>query len=276
MTAPEKLPAKVERHADELEQRLLDKAQTPQERVAAFELAARVRQEFMIREAAAAVAETGWGKDISPRARAAVARYCLEIGCDPVRHVYVLGGSTVYLNAEFYRDLVAANPDFLRDEWRFIHPDARATKDVNEERKGERVAYGVPEDATGACVVTLHYNNGRGPFVGVNWAGTGADPVGKQEPAQTAHTRAYRKAAMKAEPAWFRSHPRLKEAVEVLTQGKEMEAASGTDEPQQHRIEGTGLMVSGDIPPKVTVEQDDPKVRPLADGGEQLDGELGL
>ena len=113
---PEKAPSTaVTTRPPELEQSLLEKAQTPAERALAFELLSRVRQSQMIREASAAVAEHGWGKDISPVARAAVCRYCLELGADPVRHVFILGGS-VYLNAEFWRDLVAANPKFLRDE----------------------------------------------------------------------------------------------------------------------------------------------------------------
>jgi len=208
--------------ADALESSLLETAKTFEEKQLAFTLASRVRQAEMVRQVAAALAETGWGKDISPMARAAVARYCLEIGADPVRHVFILGGN-VYLNAEFWRDLVAANPKFQRPDVQFIHDDKRASEEERAVRKELRIQYGVPEDALGAAIVTLHYE-GRGPFVGVNWAGAkDRDPVGKAEPTKTAESRAYRKAAMKAEPAWFGSHPALKAAEEVITQGREVE-----------------------------------------------------
>lgn len=210
-----------EQQENALEAELLGTAKTLDERKLAFELASRVRQQQMIRKAALAAAEVGWGKDISPVARAAVVRYCMEIGADPLRHVYVLGGSTVYLNAEFYRDLCAANPEFLMDDVRFIHADPRAGEEEAAERARLRVQYGVPEEAPGAAIVTLHYRSKRGPFVGVNWAGVRKnDPVGTQEPTKTAHSRAYRKAAMKAESAWFRTHPTLAAAHEILAQGK--------------------------------------------------------
>src|SRR5437879_5371957 len=92
------LPAKKTTPPEPLEAVMLAKAKTPEERTLAFTLASRVRQADMIRQAAATIAETGWGKDISPVARAAVGRYLLEVGADPVRHAYVLGGN-VYLNA---------------------------------------------------------------------------------------------------------------------------------------------------------------------------------
>jgi hypothetical protein len=208
---------------DELELQLLSEAKTPAERQQAFQLASIARQQKMLRLTAMAVAETGWGKEISPMARQAVVRYCMEIGADPVRHVHILGGN-VYLNAAFWMDLVASNPKFVRAETAFIHQDARADAQEQERRKAQRLTYGVPEEALGAAVVTLFYEGDRGPFIGVNWAGVRTnDPVGKQEPTKTAETRAYRRAAMKAEPAWFSKHPRLQAAQELLVQGRELE-----------------------------------------------------
>lgn len=201
---------------------LLGAARTFEEKQLAFGLASRIRQNDMVRLAAAEIAEKGWGNKISPAARAAVARYMLEIGGDPARHCYVLGGN-VYLNAEFYKELCAANPKFLRAETDFIHDDDRADEAERARRRGLRVKWGVPEAAPGACLVTLFYDGGRGPFQGVNWAGVrDADPVGKADPTKTAETRAYRKAALKAEPAWFRTHPKLTRAEEVLAQGRAM------------------------------------------------------
>lgn len=211
--------------ADPLLTELEKTAKTFAEREAAFQLASGHRQALMIRKAAQAMSALSWGKDINPVARAAVARYCFEVGCDPLRHVNVLAGN-VYFNAAFYQELVAANPDFLLDEVDLIHDDDRADEAERKRRAGLRVTFGVPEKAPGAAVVTLRYRD-RGPFIGVNWAGVrepkmvngrlkGGDPVGKDNPTQTAITRAYRKAAIKAEPTWFRKHPRIK-PVETIT-----------------------------------------------------------
>lgn len=225
---------------DKLERQLLEQAKTPQERQLAFSLASQARQAQMIRDVAVACAEEGWGKAISPMARAAVVRYCLEVGADPVRHVHVLGGN-VYLNAAFWMDLVAANPKFLRAETQFIHDDERADPEERERRKAQRLLLGVPEHAKGAAVVTLFYAEGRGPFTGVNWAGARKnDPVGESEPTKTAETRAYRRAAMKAEPAWFGKHPRLKSTQELLVQGREVEL-------QQRAIASGGALTPADV-----------------------------
>ena len=110
---------------DVLEQQLLDVAKTPEERHRAYALASAARQADMVRRVATAMAEVGWGKDISPVARAATIRYCFEIGADPVRHVFVLGGN-IFINGTFYREAVASEPDFLRtDDPVWIHDDKR-------------------------------------------------------------------------------------------------------------------------------------------------------
>lgn len=209
-----------------LEADLLALAKTPDERLTAYQLASSVRKNQMVAAAAKELAANGWGQGISAYGRAAVIRYCLEIGADPMRHVFILGGS-IYLNAEFYRELVASNPYFIRDTVQFIHDDTRATDGERALRRALRVEHGVPENAPGAALVTLYYRGGRGPFVGVNWAGArDKDPVGKAEPTKSAHTRAYRKAALKAEPAWFKQHPGLAAAEEVIAQGRVISEAN--------------------------------------------------
>jgi hypothetical protein len=224
---PEVLPATTtvsEGKLGRLEAHLLELAKTPEDRERAYKLIAHAQQQDLVRRVAVAIAEQSWGREISPVARAAVARYCLEIGADPVRHVFVLAGN-IYLNAAFWMDLVAANPKFRRDEVDFIHDDERANSDERARRKALRVTYAVPEGAPGVAVVTLHYE-GRGPFIGVNWAGARTnDPVGKAEPTKTAQSRAYRKAAMKAEPAWFKGHPVLEAAEAVVTWAHEIDKA---------------------------------------------------
>lgn len=257
VTTQEQAPVVTPAPDGALEKQLLDVAKTPNERALAFSLASAARQQQILRLTAQAVAEEGWGKAISPVARQAVVRYCLEVGADPIRHVHVLGGN-VYLNAAFWMDLVASNPKFVRAETAFIHDDDRADQQERERRKAQRLLLGVPEKALGAAVVTLYYAEGRGPFIGVNWAGAkDSDPVGKQEPTKTAETRAYRRAAMKAEPAWFRKHPRLEAAQELLVQGRELDNA------------GQGVVSGLSTARPVDADAGDPLPR-LADGGKPI------
>lgn len=233
-----------------LEAHLLELAKTPEDRERAFRIINHAQQQDLVRRISIAIAEQSWGKEISPVARNAVARYCLEIGADPVRHVFVLGG-TIYLNANFWMDLVAANPKFLKDEVDFIHDDPRAGEQERERRKLLRVEYGAPEAAPGIAIVTLHYDGGRGPFIGVNWAGVRPnDPVGKAEPTKSAQTRAYRKAAMKAEPAWFRAHPTLQAAEEIVTQAHELDKLGERVAPVPTLPEGGGA----EVPPITPIE----------------------
>jgi hypothetical protein len=228
--------------ADGLEEKLLDKAQTPQERTLAFQLATRVRQSQMIREAATAIAETGWGAKISPVSRAAVSRYCLEVGIDPVRHVFVLGGN-VFINGTYYRDVIASDSEFrYASDPRWFHRDDRATPEEQTERQKLRVEHNIPEDCPAVMLLVLHFANcpcgdcrrqgsngtGRGPFSGLgrvragkNEYGKDKDPVGMEHPRETAETRAWREAGEKAESVWFRNHPSLKAAEQVLALGRE-------------------------------------------------------
>lgn len=241
--------AQDEPAAPKLEASMLAMAQTPQEKLTAYQLSTFVRQQQIVAAASKELAQSSWGKEISANARAAVVRYCLEIGADPLRHVFVLGGN-IYLNAEFYRELVAANPKFLRDEVDFIHDDTRATAEERARRAELRVEYAVPENALGAAIVTLFYDGGRGPFVGVNWAGAkDKDPVGKAEPTKSAQSRAYRKAAIKAEPAWFKTHPALANAEEVIAQGRVI--------PEPNRVElPAGQPTERDVSDRARIERE--------------------
>lgn len=218
-----------------LEERLLEKAQTPREREMAFALASAARQEKMIKAAAAELAETSWGKSISPVARAAVAAYCWEIGADPVRHVFVLGG-TIFPNGTFYRDVVAANPEFRwASDPAWFHADARADAAAQAERLALRLEHNIAEDVPAAMLLVLHYVNcpcatcreqhdsdgsGRGPFKGIGRVRATKDPVGAEFPRESAETRAWREAGEKAEPVWFRKHPRLVAAEQIITEAR--------------------------------------------------------
>jgi hypothetical protein len=233
-----------------LEVALFGAAKTFAERTEAYRLLSGYRQQKMIQDTAAALGGLSWGKDLSPLARGLVARYALETGTDATRHWYVLGGR-MYDCAELYYDLCAANPNFLRADGgpgfelvpaRLIHDDKRLNAEQRDLRAQARIAFGAPEETPGAAVVFLSYRN-RGPFIGCNWVKVGQyangkpkDPVGQEHPVQTAITRAYRKAAKKAEPIWFLHHPTLQAAEEVIVQGREistLESGSRVELPDQ-------------------------------------------
>ncbi|HEX9282362.1 MAG TPA: hypothetical protein VEK77_13095 [Gemmatimonadales bacterium] len=215
-------------------ERLLALAQTPEERERAFALTERVQQQQVLAELSEQIAATSWGEKLSPALRAQVIRYALDVGADPARHLFVLGGRP-YLNATFYKELVAAQADFQRDEVQFVHDDERASPEEREERRRLRVVYAVPEKVgeravLAAAVVTLHFED-RGPFIGVKWAPSSkTDPVGTEFPVHSAESRAYRKAAEKAVSAWFtpeRTHrlQRIEQLIEAQKLGPQGPAA---------------------------------------------------
>lgn len=232
--------------AEKLEGRMLALAKSPEERMAAFSLATRYRQQQMIAEFAGEIASVSWGRNMSKEGRAAIARYCAETGTDPVRHWYVLGGR-LYDNAELYYDLVASAPGFLyaedpiylQDDERLPETEEGAEPAMTRSgRRRLRAAFAAPEDSPAICMIRLHFATPSGKEVvhsGVNWVKPGKwdapgtdkhgkwkDPVGQEHPALTAATRAYRKAAKKAVPLWFLKHPALKATEEVLVQGREI------------------------------------------------------
>jgi len=221
---------------------LLEKAKTPQEREYLYALAGALEQSKLIRRASQIVAATEWGQAMSEPRRLAFARYCLALGADPLRHVDLLGGNP-FINGDYFRDVIAANPNFDHSAdpvW--IHDDVRlgqcctcgkefgdkpdhghGIEEVTEEnrrRTKERVRraqlrldMNADEAAPAICVLALHYKDGRGPFYGIGEVhpgktakGNDKDPIGLQSPRATAETRAWREAGEKAEATWFRTH----------------------------------------------------------------------
>lgn len=180
------------------------------------------------REIVQQIKGTQWGKDCSPEVAYAVARWSLDNGVDAVRHVEVLGGKP-YLNGDFYLEKAAPfvmSGELRYDEPRFVHADPglilmanRKLEEVPEweqpqvewareelfRRFQARVDRGIPHDATGACIFTVHTKSGT-PLPGVNWCGGESkvkngkngkyrgDPIGDAEPTKTAQTRAARRA----------------------------------------------------------------------------------
>lgn len=188
----------------------------------------RIRNRMMVE-----IRGTQWGKDLTPRACAAVAEYCRANRLDAARHVEILGGR-IYLTAELYRDRLS--PLFKDGTLRllpteFIHADARldqifeqyagSTEPEEKEmaswalreslkRTKLRIENGVPEAATGAAIVRIEVVGRDMIIEGVNWCGGGIriktrrdgtkyndDPVGELEPTKTAESRAFRRAGIK-------------------------------------------------------------------------------
>lgn len=257
------------------ESRLLEQAQTPQERTLVFEKMSEYRQAQIIREAATAIAGLSWGKALSPYAQAAIARYALETGTDPVRGWIVIGDNLFDTSALWY-DLATSQPDYLGYEHEYINEDTRADDDERRRRRQLRVKHNVPEDVKGACIVVIYrmINGTRTPFVGVNWAGNRKcyiaakkaegiklDPVGEQDPGKTAFTRAFRRAAKTAWPIWpYRRQWPSDEGLpleelgraavgNLLKQGREAEKRGGGGKAQP------GMYPANpDTPPAVEVE----------------------
>jgi hypothetical protein len=235
---------------------LVAQARTPHERALAFELADELRQAQMIRRGAQLVAATEWGQALSPERRAGFARYCLALGADPLRHVDLLGGN-VFINGDYFRDVIAADPDFVRsDDPVWIHVDPRhelcigcgaafgadvvhghdddAITGENRRRLAERITrarlrleHNISDESPAACILVLHYRNGRGPFKGLGTVRAGKvksgpnagvkdrDPIGLDSPRATAETRAWREAGEKCEATWFRTHAATLEQLAV-------------------------------------------------------------
>lgn len=235
MTAQQQPGTAIAKRA-EAEERLADKllghAQTPAERAAAFELLSRFRQSQMIRQAAAAIAEKSWGKECSPYVRAAIARYALETGTDPVRHWEVLGGH-LYDTAQLWLDVATSQADYQGYEQDDLSWNEGLDDDEVARRRRERAAYGIPQDVKGACVVRIFRKGIRRPFIGANHAGHRQgfnaklrehrggpeliqDPIGEQDPGKTAFTRAFRRAAKTAWPLWpYKRLPQGDDGIQV-------------------------------------------------------------
>lgn len=251
-----------------LEQEFFSKAVTPVERFNAYQVLDRFRQTQMVMAAAKQLANISWGKNLSVAAQAAVARYAMEIGADPARHIYVLGGN-IFINGTYYRDVISANPKFkeaLPPEWlhydprldncalcdepfnadfahghdlEFVTAENRRRLEEKVQRARARLDENLDEEAPSLCRLTLVYSDGRGPFKGIGRVRGGKttktgqggkqyevfkDPVGMEFPRETAETRAWREAGEKAEPVWFRQHPALKAAEQLIVEGRTIES----------------------------------------------------
>lgn len=169
---------------------------------------------------AAAIRGTQWGKESDERMVKAVAHYCTMHGLDPARHVEVLG-ARIYLTGELYEEkgaplvlsgkVVVSAPQFVHHDQRLVEqaksddPTLAAWAKAEHIRRIQaRIELGIPDDATGACVIRAKV--GATELVGFNWCGGKTkvktkrdgttyrgDPVGDAEPTKTAQSRAKRR-----------------------------------------------------------------------------------
>jgi hypothetical protein len=264
MTTPEKpstavAKPKAAEQVEQLATKLLALAETPQERAAAFTQLTLYRQSQMIRESAAAIASMTWGRDLSPYARAAIARYALETGTDPVRHWEVLGNK-LYDTAQLWFDLAASMADYNGYEAEDLSWNDGLDETGVTHRRSERAKFGLPQDVKGACVVRIYRKGIERPFIGANHAGnrmgynaklkrsehnaagdTIPDPVGEQDPGKTAFTRAFRRAAKTAWPIWpYRGRAMPSDDGVTVT-----ELAPGAVEQMERKDEIEGVLQRG-------------------------------
>lgn len=161
------------------------------------------QRDRMVRAMAQQIASESWGKNLSPHTQAAMARYAMEAGLDPVRHIDVLGGR-VYINAAAYMDRLAADPEF-----------DGVTFDPITDDEPERARWGVPKHALAVFRVTVRHR-GR-EFTEIGYAPKRAnDSVGKEFPAEKARTSGIRRAARMAVPMWTQRMEQQFEQVETL------------------------------------------------------------
>lgn len=130
MTAPAKDKPSVSvatRPTSEAEAALaeLERAVSPQQKASIYLLADALKQSKMVRSIRALVAATEWGGAMSEARQIAFSRYLLALGGDPLRHVDLLGGSP-FVNGDYFRDVIAANPEFRwASDPLWIHDDPR-------------------------------------------------------------------------------------------------------------------------------------------------------
>lgn len=223
--------AMVEHDSATIDEQMLVSAGEARERIIVYQTATERDRVKVIRAAAAQMANLQWGTELDAVTRGAIARWALEAGIDPVRHIDILG-NRIYDNAKLYLDACAAHPGFVQDTVVLLAPLDRRTfdpsvllaedvealkleqKQINAERLSLQMRHGVPSkinehgELAAAALVTLYFK-GKEPAEGVNWAGrygqAKKDPVGEGHPVKTAITRAYRKAALKRIPVWFKT-----------------------------------------------------------------------
>lgn len=151
---------------------------------------AEVQRSRAVREVADMIGVTAWGAQLTPVARAALAKWCIRRDVDPITELDNVGGP--YVNAEYFqRKLgelrirgIVSNVEQIN-----IAPDPRLEALAKDQHAPEddrawaarehyrrlrlRATYGVPEEAAAACLTLLHLAAGGEPIAGVKWGGNG-------------------------------------------------------------------------------------------------------
>ncbi|MGK2935220.1 MAG: hypothetical protein ACSLFE_08260 [Gemmatimonadaceae bacterium] len=164
---------------------------------------------------AAQISGQTWGKSLDQLTRVAFASYLIRHSLE-LDEVDVLGGR-IYKNGTYYlnraQPLVRAGTIELRHE--YINHDPRldelaksTDKEISAKAKSEaerrmllRIEHSAPEDQPAIVIAYVTIAKTGKVLAGVNWCGNGGkntsgrlnDPVGDEEPAKTAITRAYRR-----------------------------------------------------------------------------------
>lgn len=253
-----------------LDEHMIVSAAEASERLTVYRAAKQIERLKIIRVASVQIANLQWGTNLDAVTRGAIARWALEAGIDPVRHIDLLGGR-IYDNAQLYIDKCAAHPDFIGDELVILAPLDRREFDpallleedrdvlieeqkrLNFERLGLQMHHAVPPEINdhpkeAAAVLVRLFFRSQKPSDGINWAGKYGqkkqDPVGEQHPIKTATTRAYRKAAKKRIPVWFNegdSGIALDALEEQIEEDREHTKAQMTGNP---KLDGTKRFLS--------------------------------
>lgn len=252
------------------------------ERYGAMNRAARaeVTRARVVREVADMVALTEWGGKLTPVAQAAVAKWCIRRDVDPLTELDNVGGP--YLNSEYWirklgelrvrgvvRDVKQMNVAFDK-RLDALAKDQHAPEDVRERAKVEhyrrmemRAQYGVPEEATGACLTLIYLAVGGEPIAGCKWGGGGTsvkqpraggstapNPIVENNPTLSVESQSIRRAMRQLAltvPALLPEFEEVSEEVKALRGSPDMTPAAGSGERdlnKTHRavkVEGAGF-----------------------------------
>lgn len=206
-----------------------------------------------------AIRGTIWSKDLSEGQMRSIAQYCHKNALDPIRHIEVLGGriyltATLYEERAVpliqQGLLVPHEPQFINNDARLDELAAEGdqwAKDEIVNRKRLRIEHNAPEKADAIVIYRITVAATGKTVVGVNWCGKGLrveskevwaydagsgkrkptgkfedkdmDPVGGNEPAKTAITRAGRRAwkqVAQAVPTWGEHFAHLSSEAELI------------------------------------------------------------
>jgi hypothetical protein len=254
------------------------------------------RQEAQV---AAELGRLNWGGQLEMVTRRAVVSWARQHDVDPTTEIDVLG-NRIYVNSKyFYRKLAAmiaaeaviyAFPDHIHADARLDELAAAGDTWGREEkarRLQERIRYNIPDKAAAAVVFRIMPRAMDTEIVGAKWVGgrgtrAGStklvDPVGDEHPAETAESRAMRRAMLKLAESTDNSTAKeilaTMQSVEIIQDrvGPEMEKFQAEEAASRPRWAQTMMpddIREGEVPlPPEAIQR-------LAGGGDPYDQEAG-